>query len=129
MKARILRSGETDINSTDIWRFVLHELYPTQKVARQGSFTFSLPIGTETVSQVITHNLGYLPQCRVAVVGWDGYLVRVSGGKEFYDATMNNSGFFSYGTDSTELIISAGYYTASTASRSFACYYIILEDE
>lgn len=133
VKARILRTGETDINSTDIWRFVLHEGYPTQKVSSQGSFTISLPSGSEFAGfNTITHNLGYVPQCRVSVIGVDGYLHRITGGTLFDDPAMDDGyGYFTYSADSSELNVTVGYFypIPTTASRSFTFYYIILRND
>lgn len=132
-KARILRTGETDITSTDIWRYVLHENYPTQKIAIQGSQTVSLPSGSEFPAIItISHDLGYQPICRVAGTLPSTRVIRVSGGITFSDEDMDEFalGYMSYGTDSEDLIISVGYDypIPTTANRSFTFYYIILED-
>lgn len=65
-KCKILKSGETDIESTDIWRFAIHSDYISQKIALVGSKTLVLPaysLGTDgdSVSGTIAHNLGYTP--------------------------------------------------------------------
>lgn len=63
---RLLKSGETDIESEDIWRFSLHTRYPTYKIITQGTATLTantaggdLGYYAETT---ISHNLGYKPQ-------------------------------------------------------------------
>lgn len=134
MKARILKSGETDINSSDIWRFVLHEGYPTQKVYTQGSFSLFLPSGSEfPASHTIYHNLGYMPVCRVSAIGVDGYLRRVTGGTLFDDPSMDDYalGYMSYGVSNSDLAVSVGYSypIPTTANRTFTFYYIILMDD
>lgn len=62
-KLKILKSGETDINSTDIWRFAMHSDYKNQKVTEIYETTFTLPVGSswlngDYVSGVVNHNLG-----------------------------------------------------------------------
>lgn len=126
-KFRILRSNETDIESTDIWRFVAHEGYPTQKVAAQGQATVTIASG-DTVGFVdIPHGLGYQPQCRVSVLNRDGYVERICGAIEWFDGS--DFGYYTYGTDGTNLTISVGYYVGTApADEYYTFYYIILHE-
>jgi len=65
-KVKILKPGETDIESTDIWRFAFNSDYPTYKIKQSGSVTLT----TQTVggdlgyyhSATVAHGLGYVPQ-------------------------------------------------------------------
>lgn len=65
-KVRILRNGETDIKSSDIWRFAMHSDYPNVKIKFSGSGNFTMNTGQWDASYTFAHNLGYIPQ----VFGW-----------------------------------------------------------
>lgn len=60
-KMKVLKDGETDINSTDIWRFVMHSGYPTFKIAETGSATFTIPALGDIADHTVTHNLNKYP--------------------------------------------------------------------
>ena len=60
-KLKILKQGETDINSTDIWRFAFHSEYPVYKIISSGSASMTMLAGEFQTSYTITHNLGYVP--------------------------------------------------------------------
>jgi len=63
-KLKVLKDGETDINSTDISKFAMHSDYKCQKVASQSSADIVMPEGSVTgdvATGVIYHNLGYIP--------------------------------------------------------------------
>ena len=63
-KVKILKTGETDIESTDIWRFAMHSDYKNQKVTNIYQSTFTLPAGSNWlydgsyVDAVLVHNIG-----------------------------------------------------------------------
>jgi len=63
---KILKAGETDINSTDIWRFAIHSDYPNVKIKLAGKADFTMHTGEFDAQYVIPHNLGYVP----IVFGW-----------------------------------------------------------
>jgi len=58
---KILQSGETNINSTDIFRFAFHSGYPTFKIGSVGSANFTITTGNDSAETTVTHNLGYEP--------------------------------------------------------------------
>lgn len=63
---KILKDGETDIDSTDISKFALHSDYKCQKLALNYSVDITLPAGSNSfdgdyAEGVILHNLGYIP--------------------------------------------------------------------
>jgi len=58
---RILKEGETNINSTEIWRFAYHSDYPTLKIKTSGKQNAVMTAGTHQKSITIAHNLGYEP--------------------------------------------------------------------
>ena len=58
---KILKEGETDIDSTDIWRFAMHSDHKNYKVGAFDNTTIVLPGGSFSRSSSITHNLGYIP--------------------------------------------------------------------
>ena len=128
MKARILKSGETNINSNDIWRFVLHEGYPTQKVSLSGKQTVSFSIGEEYKQVIITHNLGYVPKVKVSSEVSSGKVMRFSGSEEFQEEDFSQR-FYTYTVSSTQLTITVGYYMGAPGARSFEIYYVILRDD
>ena len=63
---KILKKGQTNINSTDIWRFAFHSGYPTYKIIGQGALTLTAntPGGDlgYFAGGMVSHNLGYKPQ-------------------------------------------------------------------
>ena len=60
-KLKILKNGETDIESTDIWRFCVHSDYPTQKIYASGQTTLTIPSGSDAGTKTLSHDLGYAP--------------------------------------------------------------------
>lgn len=60
-KARILKSGETNINSNEIWRFAMHSDYKCQKLGSSGSTNLVMPALSGYASGSIYHNFGYIP--------------------------------------------------------------------
>jgi len=63
---KILKDGETDIESTDISKFALHSDYKCQKIALATYVQITLPAGStcgngDSAEGVINHNLGYIP--------------------------------------------------------------------
>jgi len=63
---KVLKEGETDIDSNDIWRFAIHSDYPNVKIKFSGSNNFTMLTGNYYAEYVIPHNLGYVP----IVFGW-----------------------------------------------------------
>ena len=60
-KLKILKSGQTDIDSTDIWRFTFHSDYPTFKIFSSGTVDVTMLATTDEIYYDISHNLGYKP--------------------------------------------------------------------
>lgn len=63
---KVLKTGQTDINSNDIWRFAIHSDYANVKIKFSGSHVFTMAAGSWDAFYVIPHNLGYIP----IVFGW-----------------------------------------------------------
>ena len=64
-KVKILKEGETNISSTDIWRFAFHSNYPTFKIGSSGtvSLTATTVGGIGYIAETsVYHGLGYIPQ-------------------------------------------------------------------
>jgi hypothetical protein len=80
-KAKVLRTGETDIESTDIWRFCIHSDYPTQKIYEAGQTTLVIPSGAYGATKTISHSLGYAPAVNAMFQIYSGRYVKVVGGK------------------------------------------------
>ena len=68
MKVKILKTGETNIDSTDIWRFAFHSSYKPLKIETKGTTTLTITAGNYSTSATIAHNLGYPPFVRVTVL-------------------------------------------------------------
>lgn len=60
-KLKILKEGETDINSSDIWRFSVHSDYPTQQIYTSDHTTITIPAGEVFGNTTVAHSLGYSP--------------------------------------------------------------------
>lgn len=139
-KAKILKTGETDINSTDIWRFVVHSDYPTGKIYAYGSTTGTIAKNDQGINSnigyiTIAHNLGYVPFCKVSIertsTSFSGTQVfRISGDQVFFDETDVVGRVF-YATADTNNLYVGIYNTVDPqpSSRTFNIYYIIQYDE
>lgn len=60
-KYKALRAGQTDIDSTDIWRFALHSDYPSQKIYEADEVTLTVESGEVGGSVNVNHSLNYVP--------------------------------------------------------------------
>jgi hypothetical protein len=78
-KFKILKTGETNINSTDIWRFCVHSDYPTQKIYASGQTTLTVSAGSTTGSATVNHSLGYAPIAMAMFQKSNGRFVKVLG--------------------------------------------------
>ena len=63
---KILKEGQTDITSSDKWRFAIHSDCANVKIKQSGSSNFTMAAGTWDAFYTIAHNLGYIP----IVFGW-----------------------------------------------------------
>lgn len=91
-KLKILKTGETDIESTDIWRFAMHSDYPTFKIATQGTKNVVIPAGEYAVSvdmEDVVHNLGYSPFV-FASIGYGDNSMPVNGVTVFFDGIIKD---------------------------------------
>jgi hypothetical protein len=136
-KDKILKEGETDIDSADIWRFAFHSDYPTFKIKAEGESNFTISSGQQEAHADITHSLGYSP-AYLAYIEYGGYVYPVQGDTfVFYDEMYLSTTagydvavrFYSY-TDSSKLRIGAYFVTStSNANRTFTAHYKIMEDK
>jgi len=78
-KLKILKTGETDIESTDIWRFSVHSDYPTQKIYSSGQTTLTILEGETSGEKTISHSLGYAPIVMAMFEESAGKFVKVLG--------------------------------------------------
>jgi hypothetical protein len=135
-KMRVLKSGETDINSTDIWRFVLHEGYPVYKIFQKGSLTVTsntADSGGYLGQATITHNLGYRPQTFV-FANFSSY-PPYSGGQQIRMADV--TGFYTFYYDDSFMDVSQNNDTTTQyfeiwtpeSGKQLTFYYIIMLDE
>ena len=58
---KILKEGESDIDSNDIWRFSFHSDFPVFKIFDAGSHDITILANQTDAGYIISHNLGYLP--------------------------------------------------------------------
>jgi len=80
-KLKILKEGETNIDSSDIWRFAVHSDYPTQKIALTGQTTITILNGNKSGSKTISHSLGFAPTVMASFENYSGRYVKVLGDK------------------------------------------------
>lgn len=139
-KVKMLKTGETDIDSTDIWRFCFHSDYPTLKIALSGSQTFTIAAGNNYGEHVVTHNLGYRP-IYIANIGYSTRSYQVPSNltplynndyiwvpnESLYDSIIN---FYSVIENNT---LTIGASTADgenvVSTQTYTAYWLILLDE
>jgi len=100
-KFKVLKAGETDINSTDIWRFSVHSDHPTQKVHSASTTTIVIPAGTTFGSKAIANPIGYAASVHamflingsryIKVNGHRRALRPVDGSDQIYSVNVTNS--------------------------------------
>ena len=126
---KILHTGETDIDSTDISKFTFHSGYPTLKIATAGSTTLTIPAGDAFGEVTVNHNLGYIPvylsnishstkayQVPASVVPYPYISVAASGGPSiisFYATTDENTLTLGAITTDTDTVVSNTNFTAN----------------
>jgi hypothetical protein len=93
-KLKILKQGETDITSNDIWRFSVHSDYPTQKIYASGQTTLTIPAGSNDGIKTINHGLGYAPIVMAMFETEVGRFVKVTGQVKFIPKTVQAMQFF-----------------------------------
>ena len=136
-KFRVLKNGHTDPESTDIWKFVFHESYPTFKIANSGSQTITMNAGEYDVHHNIAHNLDYFPVYFAYILKGGVSMqvpyyisntgVTVTG--EFSDDAEPVS-YYSFLDDSNTLRIGAELpYDNAKFNESFTIYWMIMLDE
>jgi hypothetical protein len=92
---KVLKSGETNINSTDIWRFAMHSNYPTFKTQNSGTFYLSATDGGGIgyiKEGSVYHGLGYKPQTFITA-DFSGYTDYEDGNP---GKTQDVTGWFTY---------------------------------
>lgn len=133
---KILKNGETKIDSTDIWRFSFHSGYPTFKINNSGSHNITIPAGGDEAYYDIVHNLntepiyfpyilkgttskyvpGYLPISGTMVAGEYESSTDVS-----YYAILTNANTLRIGVYLP--------YDYALGNETFTVYWTIMEDE
>jgi hypothetical protein len=134
---KVLKSVETDIDSSDIWRFAFHSNYPTLKIATVGSQSFTIPAGNFMGETTIAHNLGYTPLYNAnALFGTLSYPVSSATLPFPYIEVANESGWDSIISlysfiDDTNLVIGAATSDGENvvSTQTFTAYWIIFLDE
>lgn len=134
-KLKILKTGETDIESTDIWRFIFHSDYSTFKIATSGSQLFTISSGSDESHYDVVHNLGYEPIYFANILkNTKSYQVPADMDSGIDVASSSGTSrirFYSQIIDTNTIRI--GAYTADggtvTSNESFTSYWIINLDE
>jgi hypothetical protein len=134
---KILKSGETDIESTDIWRFAQHSKYPTWKIESGGTGTITIPADDTNWNYLtINHQLGYKP-IFYATVDYLGKTYRIYGTQDsgitgIQNRFATNETVLSQATliDNNNLRVGlfSGPY-GPAVSTSFTVSYLIMSDE
>ena len=117
-KCKILKTGETDINSTDIWRFCIHSDYPTQKIYASGQTTLTIPADSTSGVKTISHSLGYAPIV-MAMFEIDGSRYVKVFGETKVDITAQAMQSFAVDTVADSIISKADYVTGSARKDSY----------
>jgi len=104
---KILKEGETDINSTDISKFAIHSDYPNVKIKFAGKANFTMFAGDYMAEYIIPHNLGYIP----IVFGW---LER--SGRIYPCNTMTGINDVKYGSGESDICSVMAVCTADTTN-------------
>lgn len=132
---RILKSGETDIYSTDIWRFAFHSKYPTFKINNSGSHEITIPAGGDEAYYDIAHNLNtepiYFPYILKGTTSKyvPGYLP-ISGTQIQGESDIADVSYYAILTDANTLRIGVYLpYDYALANETFTVYWTIMEDE
>lgn len=105
-KLKILKTGETDIESTDIWRFCMHSDYPTQKIYASGQTTLTIPAGSDTGTKTIAHGLGYAPIVMAMFETEVGRFVKVTGQVKFINRQVPVQQYFAASTSTNQIYAS-----------------------
>jgi hypothetical protein len=128
---KILKTGETDIDSTDISKFAVHSDYPAQKIYASGSTTITIPSGGLAGSVTINHALGYSPSVTAMFEISGGRYIKVNGQKNVYRPDDEPS-IYSIKVSTTSVTFQsiASFATLAASSNvSITVYYIIFYEE
>jgi hypothetical protein len=117
-KFKILKTGETDIESTDIWRFCIHSDYPTQKVYAAGQTTLTVSSGSNSGIKTISHSLGYAPIVMAMFEIDGGKFVKVFGNVKVSRAIQAMQ-FFAVVLDSDHIAAANGFGPGASAVDSY----------
>lgn len=133
---RILKTSETDIDSTDIWRFAFHSNYPTFKIATSGNHSLTVAKNSDYGYYDVTHSLGYYP-VYFAFIKYGTKVYQVPAGWVTDIEVSNDEGgtsillFGAYMSDTNTLKFEV--FTADGAgvasAKSFTVYWLIMLDE
>lgn len=132
---RILKSGETDIDSTDIWRFSFHSKYPTFKINNSGSHNITILAGQDEAYYDIVHNLNtepiYFPYILKGTTSKyvPGYLP-ISGTTVQGESDIADVSYYAVLINANTLRIGVYLpYDYALGNETFTVYWTIMEDE
>jgi hypothetical protein len=129
---KILKQGETDKESNDIWRFALHSDYPAQKVALFGQTTLKILSGNTFGTKAVVHSLGYAPIVFAMFQNYSNRYVKVNGQKNSYRPVDDEAQIYSVKTDSSQILFNADPLPSTAPAGSdidINVYYLILYEE
>lgn len=143
-KFQILKDGETDIDSTDIWRFAVHSDYKNQKTTEIYSTTVTLPAGSTWLGgeygySSVYHGFGRLT-AYYAEVYFNGKSYPISGsvypqipvvstdpGDPFYDVGAKFS--ITNGENYSEIYCSVAGFGETATSNTFTVRFRFIVDD
>jgi hypothetical protein len=131
-KLKILKEGETNIDSTDIWRFTMHSGYPSQKIYEAAQTTLTILSGNTGGTKTISHSLGYAPIVMAMFENYSGKYVKVNGHKHCYRPDDNEAQIYYIKSTLNSVIFGADPLPTTApaaADIDIIVYYIILYEE
>ena len=129
---KILKLGETDIESNDIWRFALHSDFPAQKVAIFGQTTLKILSGNTYGSKALIHGLNYAPTVFAMFQNYSNRYIKVNGHKNSYRPVDGEAQIYSIKSNSSQVLFNADPLPSTAPAGSdidINVYYLILYEE
>jgi hypothetical protein len=118
-KLKILKQGETDITSNDIWRFSVHSDYPTQKIYASGQTTLTIPAGSNNGIKTIAHGLGYAPIVMAMFETDNSRYVKVTGQVKFIARQVQKQQYFAVILLDNDIVSRVDYQTGGPEIDSY----------
>jgi len=131
-KVKILKTSETDIDSTDIWRFAVHSDYPTQKIDFSGTTSITIPTGSDNGSTTINHSLGYAPVVYAMFEVYGSRYVKILGNIKTFRPDDNEPSLYMIVSSTTQIKFRCDAIISTLPAESditINIYYIALNED